>query len=35
MDKTNNKNKTVFSNFQKESRYSSKNTKKVNFTSSF
>lgn len=33
MNTTNNK--SVFSNFQKESRYSSKNTKKVNFTSSF
>ena len=37
MNKTNDneKNKPAFSNFYKESRYSSKNKKKINFTSSF
>ena len=35
MNKTNERNKPAFSNYHKESRYSSKNTKKVNFTSSF
>ena len=35
MNKTNDKSQKAFSNYKKESRYSSKNTKKVNFTSSF
>ena len=36
MNKTNNneKNKPAFSNFSKESRYSSKNKQKINYTSS-
>lgn len=35
MNKTKDKNQKAFSNFKKETRYSSKNNKKVNFTSSF